>query len=52
MDKVLASLGTRVFEYMALCQKQKGILETELAKEVENGRLFRLLVSMLPTLSN
>ncbi|XP_003737094.1 PAN2-PAN3 deadenylation complex subunit pan3 [Galendromus occidentalis] len=43
MNKIIASLGTRVFEYMTLCQTQKGILETELAKEIDNGRLFRVL---------
>jgi PAB-dependent poly(A)-specific ribonuclease subunit 3 len=44
--EVLSMIGGRVYHCMERVQLQRDWLEAELSKEVENGRLFRLLAKL------
>lgn len=45
-EQLCAALAPRVMHELEQAENYSAALETELAKEVENGRLFRLLVKL------
>jgi PAB-dependent poly(A)-specific ribonuclease subunit 3 len=44
--EVLSMIGGRVYHCLEQAQLQRDWLEAELSKELENGRLFRLLAKL------
>ncbi|XP_067663719.1 PAN2-PAN3 deadenylation complex subunit pan3-like [Haliotis asinina] len=46
INDVMPMIGARFFTQLDAAQLRTDVLENELAKEVENGRLFRLLVKL------
>ncbi|OQR76591.1 PAB-dependent poly(A)-specific ribonuclease subunit pan3-like [Tropilaelaps mercedesae] len=47
MDDAIEALGPRVFNQLDEIQAHKNVLEGELFKEIDNGRLFRLMTMVL-----
>lgn len=43
----MEAIGTRVYSELATVQMHKDVLEGEILKEMDNGRLLRLLVGYL-----
>ncbi|XP_052226138.1 PAN2-PAN3 deadenylation complex subunit Pan3-like isoform X2 [Dreissena polymorpha] len=46
INDIMPMIGARFYTQLDSAQLRSDVLETELAKEVENGRLFRLLCKM------
>lgn len=46
INEVMPMIGARFYAQLELAQMKNDLLENELSKELENGRLFRLLCKL------
>jgi PAB-dependent poly(A)-specific ribonuclease subunit 3 len=42
----MPKIGARFYTHLELLENQSDVIENELLKEMDNGRLFRLLVKL------